>query len=435
MNVEAHRFKNERCCLVSPDYKFLFQSPQRNMDHPPPRFSFQLVGGPQPSKMSAHAPVFVPVLHLAQLREQIDAEISKGLTQSGFIQHWLRRGEIDFPTKLAKDALRNAICVGLDAEWYEYDSTYITELGISIMDPNFVQDFSSPYGPLRSMVTHHVRIKENAHLINWELCRGYPAKFQFGATSFADMEQTRKVLRDAFIRYDTHGHLRPVIFVGHAVDNDVKMIKERFDLDIERLGVVVATVDTQVLADEAELTERKVRLTDLLGKFEIEEKYLHNAGNDIVCTMVAALVMQFPEPLFVDHGKAYADLKVHHLARPSSGEKVFCIRCNSPSHFATECQQFAQCTICASYPDHSKNAGTHPTAKCPHAVKNAAIALSKKSRRRSPSPPKTPSQSSSGPVTKHAVPCCLCIESTDQARYSMKSAYGHKDEECPFRPG
>jgi hypothetical protein len=52
------------------------------------------------------------------------------------------------------------------------------------------------------MVTQHVRIKENAHLMNSELCHGCPEKFQFGTTSFADMEQAKTTLLDSFIRYD-----------------------------------------------------------------------------------------------------------------------------------------------------------------------------------------------------------------------------------------
>jgi hypothetical protein len=255
--------------------------------------------------------------------------------------------------------------VGLDAEWYEHDNTYVTELGIPTMDPTFVQDRSSPYGPLRSMVTQHVRIKENAHLINSELCPGCPEKFRFGTTSFADMEQAKTTLLDSFIRYDARGNLRPVTLIGHAVDNDVQMIKERFHLDIEQLGVVVAMVDTQVLAVEANLIQpsRKIRWTNLLVKFTITEKYLHNAGNAIMCMMVAALAMQMDVPGF-DHGKAYAALKAHQLTRPSSEEKALCIRCNSTSHPATECRLITQCTICASHSVHFKTAGTHQTTKC-----------------------------------------------------------------------
>ena len=428
VEAETRLFNTESCCLVSPDHKFLSQS-QTKLNNPPPRSSIQLIGGPKPHKMSPHTSAFAPLLHLAQLKEQIDGELCKGLTQSGFLQHWLHMGEINFPTRLAKDALKNAILVGLDAEWYEFDPTNVTELGISIVDPVFVQDRSSPYGPLQSMVTHHVRIKKNAHLINSQLCQGYPEKFQFGTTSFADMEQAKKMLRNSFIRYDVRGNLRPVILIGHAVDNDVQMIKERFDLDIDQLGVVVATVDTQELAIEANLCHpsRKIRLAKLLEKFGITEKYLHNAGNDIVCTMLIALVMQLHVVGF-EHGKAYADLKADQVPRSSPGNPVFCIRCDSTKHLASSCRMKAHCTICASHPVHFKDAGTHQEEKCLQAVKNAAIGSDETLRRRSPSSPKTPVK-----FLRFACPCSLCIESTDLARYDMEHAYGHKNEDCPFK--
>lgn len=145
------------------------------------------------------------------------------------------------------------------------------------------------------MINHHVRIKPNAHMVNSDLCHGYPENFQFGQTSFADTEEATSILRHIFTRFDVSRQRRPVIFLGHAVHNDVAIIQERFSLDPASLRVVVATINTQVLAIEAGLAApgRKIKLRDLLAKFDIVEAYLHNAGNDIVCTMIVALLMEY----------------------------------------------------------------------------------------------------------------------------------------------
>ncbi|KAL1799514.1 hypothetical protein ACET3X_003551 [Alternaria dauci] len=228
--------------------------------------------------------------------------------------------EIPLDSAAAVTALRDAVIVALDAEWYEHDDTFITELGASILDPRSLPQplSSSAWDVLSSMENHHVRIKPHAHLINKDLCKGYPEAFQFGRTTFVGINEAKTMLKNIFTRRDELGNLRPVIFVGHAVDNDNEMIKSRFGLDLEELGTIVATVDTQVLAVEHGLIgpSRKMRLSNLLARYDIEEPYLHNAGNDVVCTMVAALLMLCPatENKHLTNKLRYADLKAQFRA-------------------------------------------------------------------------------------------------------------------------
>ncbi|KAA8613586.1 hypothetical protein Ptr902_10072 [Pyrenophora tritici-repentis] len=104
------------------------------------------------------------------------------------------------------------------------------------------------------------------------------------------------MLYDIFLQQDDSQSSpppRPIILLGHAVDNDTAMLKAAFGVDIEAMGVVVATLDTQVLATECEIAEpgRKMGLGRLLGSLGVEEAFLHNAGNDIVGTFVGALVL------------------------------------------------------------------------------------------------------------------------------------------------
>lgn len=271
----------------------------------------------------------------AELKKLIEAGKVQGLTQSTTLHHWIRFQEISFPVDTAAHTLCDALIVGLDAEWYEHDPQFVTELGIATLDPGSIRHWTMPWDVLSSLVTHHVRIKPNAHMVNSELCSGHPDKFQFGKTTFSDIEEAKEILRDSFTRFDYRGQLLPVIFVGHAVDNDTKMIKARFGLDLEELGVIVATVDTQTLAVEAGLVAegRKIRLSDLLGKFDITEKYLHNAGNDIVCTAIAALLMGFSR-LGKGNATAYEAFKRHTRSayKITHGVPVFCTKCDSTEH-------------------------------------------------------------------------------------------------------
>ncbi|KAI4664202.1 uncharacterized protein J4E79_003704 [Alternaria viburni] len=250
-----------------------------------------------------------------ELKSLIEAELHQGLTQSAILQHWMKRSgsEIPLGSAAAAAALQDAIIVASDAEWYEHDDHFITELGISVLDPRSVpQPFSSsPWGILTSMENYHVRIKPHAHLTNKDLCEGHPDAFQFGSTTFVSVKEAKEMLRSIFTRRDIYGNLRPIIFVGHAVSNDYEVIKSRFGLDLEEIGTIVATIDTQVLAVEHGLVNpsRKIRLAHLLAEYDIKEPYLHNAGNDIVCTMIAAFLMLCPPTQTPLNKLHYVDLK------------------------------------------------------------------------------------------------------------------------------
>lgn len=229
------------------------------------------------------------------VKKDVDDLLTQCLTQALILQLWLR--QTTDPVAVG-NPLHDAIIVGLDVEWWEHDKNFITELGVSILDPRFMTfaDWNSPWKVLNQMVIQHKRIKCNAHMVNRDICQGHPDDFEFGKTSFITIDGARGMLRCSFLRFDQHGCPRPVIFKGHTVENDAKLVKANFGLDIEALSVVVATIDTQVIAAETRLVQnpRKPKLSDLLAKFNIHEQYLHNGGDDIACTMIAAVLMCSP---------------------------------------------------------------------------------------------------------------------------------------------
>jgi hypothetical protein len=100
-----------------------------------------------------------------------------------------------FTYNASGNALRDAIIVAIDVEWYEHHKNRVTELGIAIFDPRFCHDWRDPWTVLSTIVSHHLRMKPNAHMIKSDLCKGWPEKFQFDASSFVTKDEAKEVLR------------------------------------------------------------------------------------------------------------------------------------------------------------------------------------------------------------------------------------------------
>jgi hypothetical protein len=385
--------------------------------------------------LSAQVGVLQPMPLTPQaIRTQIEAAYSRGLTQFDLLGYCMRQSTGAFVSTAAETALRNAVIVCLDAEWYEHSPAHITELGISILIPSIVDSdprgWESCWGVMRKLQNIHVRIKPNAHLVNGELCAGHPDSFQFGKTSFVDKKQTRDLLQYAFQRDDEQGRPYPIVFVGHAVDNDIHVLKEQFGFDIEALGVVVATLDTQIMAMElglAILPGRRMRLSASLGKYDITEPYLHNAGNDTVTTMIAAMLMAY-KTTGADFSYLYANYKAFAKASwdhkgGSVGDYMWCTKCESKNHFASHCTVKLHCEYCALL---RKPAEKHGTGKCPETVNGS------KSGEKGVVSVAQP-QMHALSFGRFAVPCPLCIESPDPKRHSEEYAYAHQEKGCVYR--
>ncbi|KAF1972645.1 hypothetical protein BU23DRAFT_397790, partial [Bimuria novae-zelandiae CBS 107.79] len=181
--------------------------------------------------------------------------------------------------------LKNAIASGVDIEWYESGLKRITELGISTLplDQTFTTD---PLPKLNNMTVHHFRIKENAHLVNGRRCEGHLEDFQFGSTGFVTEQEARGVL-NALLCQEGVGYLRPMILIGHAVENDIQVFRDHLHIDLAEYPILM-TLDTQVMAKELGIEVppgRKIGLRDLLDSYGVKNKlYLHNAGNDAALT-------------------------------------------------------------------------------------------------------------------------------------------------------
>lgn len=325
-----------------------------------------------------------------------------------------------FPLLDAPKSLDNAVFVGIDAEWFESGNGDITELGIVILDAHDIRLGMDVFETLEAgLKAFHIRIKHNAHKVNTKKCPGHPDMFHFGTTKFVDMQEARDLLLEVFSHPSATGGLRDIIFVGHAVDNDLACMKKHFNVDLEQLGVIATTLDAQILAMEVGLEEQdvKISLKNLLWKFGIKEEFLHTAGNDIVYTMIACLLSAtlFSAPYrsrsnqdAVNHLKKMLPLN----SQPAWGIPVFCTRCDATTHCVDDCTVPMQCTICAASPTNSHQYHTHKTEKCVTEAKAA-------------------NDNRKVPIRGVVIPCQTCVVSTNQKRWTK--AHTHITENCTWK--
>jgi hypothetical protein len=356
----------------------------------------------------------MPVMSRAALRNVLKDKITLDLSQCQIMEHWMKLYNHPFTGNRAAIAeLRNAVLVVLDVEMFEHDRSILTELGISILDPwklpgNDANTPPSPWDALKVIKNHHVRIKPTAHLVNGDLCAGHPDNFLFGNTSFVSIAQGKELLRNSFTHYDTQGNLRPVIFIEHAVDNDLQAIKHSFGLDLSALNVIVTTIDTQNLASEYGFGSKlyPIGLGKLMQKYSISEPFLHNAGNDAVCTLIAALVVpsrQPPSPM----ASEYAALKTQQNQSHVIGTPRFCLKCESEFHTKGRCKNpIPRCEHCAG---RVADAHTHKTERCVQHAKQIGLAKKKEE------------EDSLLPF-----PCQHCIEGLDGMKHKDSAARRHK---------
>ncbi|KAF2117089.1 hypothetical protein BDV96DRAFT_469504, partial [Lophiotrema nucula] len=288
--------------------------------------------------------------------------------QVSILSHFLKKTMDHAPL-----ALDDAVIVGLDVEWYERGTDDITELGICILDTKNISEEFDILEVIQCMQVFHARIKENAHMLNTELCPGRPDIFHFGTTKFVTTEEARQLLFESFTWREEDGSLRPVIFIGHGVDNDLEQLKQHFGIDVAAMGCVKSTIDTQVMAIEAGIRSAGplISLESLLSGFGIREEYLHTAGNDVGYAIIAGLLtanLHTTHCILDTHTlQTCIDLlkaQAYHKPKFAWGTEVFCTRCDAEDHFHLKCRASVHCDICTRDPLLSQHAATHKTEKC-----------------------------------------------------------------------
>ncbi|KAF2491825.1 hypothetical protein BU16DRAFT_432217, partial [Lophium mytilinum] len=191
------------------------------------------------------------------------------------------------------DIMINAI----DLEWHDRERGELTEIGIAVLDSRDIKNVepgTNGENWMKQVWYYHLRIKEAGHL---QFSKGNPEKFQWGTTVWVTMEQAKAILTDCFnwpAEDIQDPRPRPIVFLGHALHNDIRKLKEKMGLDLDQFGTIVKKVDTQIMAKNVGIGPRRrqvIGLATLCNELGISPSELHNCGNDIAFTMICALLM------------------------------------------------------------------------------------------------------------------------------------------------
>ncbi|KNG48300.1 hypothetical protein TW65_05209 [Stemphylium lycopersici] len=301
-----------------------------------------------------------------------------GMSDSAILRYGL-----GLPNASAPALAENTVVIVMDCEKHEHEPRVLTEYGLHTftrkeMAPIFQNPGAHGEEILRNIYYYHIRLLENAHYTNRKFCPGNPEKNHFGSTRFATKQQAKDFLTNAIAwpveeGAPESGDKCPVIFLGHAVKNELQMLQDDLGVDPSVLSNVVAIIDTQTIAAEQGYRGRgdKIGLGPLMEQCGVEFKDGHTASNDAAYTVIGALHMVMKDRLPLGNERSLQDV-VDDLGSysagvaPDVGVKKYCTRCASFQHNRPQCRgKIERCEKCLKA-GHEKAAYTHVTKLCSH---------------------------------------------------------------------
>jgi hypothetical protein len=284
----------------------------------------------------------------------------------------------------APELLKHIIINCVDCESFEHDHSKLTEIGLAVITANDISRVKTrgPYAKnvLKEAYVYHYRLIANAHYTNQTWVKGDPATFLFGKTRFVKTREARAALTEAFNwpidpKRPQLGHC-PVIFLGHALHNDLTMLSTSLGFNSSVFGTVVATMDTQLLARAVRLPSvgHLIGLGPLCTTHGFAFAKSHTAGNDAAYTLFAALYMAMRPEYFeggrVDKAGKTPQQVINDLeqwgkkrAVDSYGVEIYCERCGRYNHLKAACRARVSCKHCLQA-NRSTAARTHATGNC-----------------------------------------------------------------------
>jgi hypothetical protein len=218
---------------------------------------------------------------------------------------------------------------------------------------------------------------DNAQYINRRWCPGNPEQNRFGVTRFATTKEARDFLTSCLSwpidASKPEGEKCPVVFLGHAVNNDLNILQQELGIDSTVLSNVVAVIDTQTIANEKRIFGKgdKIGLEPLISRYGVSFRNGHTAGNDAAYTTIAAVQMVMKDKTqedetrslqsVVDGLEAYSETIV-----PPVGTPYHCTRCGSREHNRPACHRSIKCYARCMKAGHDRAANTHITKLCTH---------------------------------------------------------------------
>ncbi|KAF4554334.1 Hypothetical protein D9617_4g000870 [Elsinoe fawcettii] len=195
--------------------------------------------------------------------------------------------------------LHDAVYMCIDIEASEKAQDKITEVGIAMLDTRVIQGMAPGEAAsawLEKIIARHYITKDFIDIENTDYVKGgrigAKHEFAFGTSDIISIGRLKN-----YLRYDL-GHppypdgdvkeRRPIVLVGHGMQNDLKYLKT-LTIELGSDANVVCMIDTQELSSYA---SRPAGLDHLLQKLGIDT-CASNARNDAVRTLQALVKMVF----------------------------------------------------------------------------------------------------------------------------------------------
>ncbi|KAI1808604.1 hypothetical protein F4811DRAFT_177726 [Daldinia bambusicola] len=200
--------------------------------------------------------------------------------------------DVDTPTPLkVEDSVR---FIAVDVETWELSPLAITEVGLAILDTRDIANTLSGvagHGWFPLIKSYHFIIEEHKHMVNHRFVNGSPMSFNFGVSELVSRNDVNRAI-GKIIGDDKSDDQRPIIMVGHGVEQDLKCIT-RLGYNIRKVPQVIQTMDTLPMFYQFKGSVTEGSLGAMCEYFNLSYYNLHNAGNDATYTLQAMISMAY----------------------------------------------------------------------------------------------------------------------------------------------
>ncbi|KAF2848632.1 hypothetical protein T440DRAFT_535017 [Plenodomus tracheiphilus IPT5] len=320
-------------------------------------------------------------------------------TDIDVFRHVLGLERLDGIPTIADPIADRVILVCIDCEHWSANTDEVTEVGIArfampdMLTVTRSQDEESVFGDhgeelMKMFKINHLRIKNNSHLKSeYQFTQGAKGN-RFGYWRFTSFEEMHTILDKVFSEpISDLGCDHPIVVLGVDVSHDTNNMRDKgLKFDLDKLGTVVRTVDSQKLAAEASVWNHSHNtislslLVSLLG-FEHEQRDPHTAANDAARTLICAVQLALRDhPCKINATKTMQQVadNIETYSKVSftslGGDALYCCKCGSVSHEEDNCTTHNQaCEECLAK-GRIQEAKTHITVHCLSAAKDRSAA-------------------------------------------------------------
>lgn len=187
----------------------------------------------------------------------------------------------------------NVVFICVDVEAYEKMDRPITEIGISSLDTNDLAGLSpGEVGKawMKKIRSRHFRIKESAHLHNYQYVTGCADRFEpeFGESEWVSFKEAPQVIASCFrppysspvddgkADEDGRASKRQLILVGHDINMDISYLRQ-LGYDVSNLSNLIEALDTANLYRAWKHQQNPSKLGSILVDLDLVGWNLHNA--------------------------------------------------------------------------------------------------------------------------------------------------------------